>query len=753
MAVTVDIPGIGKVQAEDAASEATLKKILDALKKGAKGGGSGGGAGGAGGPAGGMEGVLNKTSNKLGKFGDEIQNTTSVLGDFGRGLSMMTGMVTKGLGMVTDTAMGLATEFLGTSVKMSDFASHLPLVGGALSSILGMVEENVQTFRSLSEVGASFGNNIVEMNLAAADAGLSMEQFAEFVGSNAQNMMLLGGTTTEGAKAFGRLTKSLPREELMGMGFTMESLAEHTAGYIELQAMQGKLAGRSQASLRAGSEQYLMQIDRLAKVTGKSRKEAEALLKKQASEANVMVMASRLSGEALTNFQDGLAFVDSELPGFSGAIKDLADGVAQTPLAQKLAATIPGFADLQKQLGDGSISQEEYVKKMAGFGPQMDEFFKSMDPAQVSALMGKEGFEGMTSGLAEFNKMSAKYRDADFKAMEAEQQQRDKTTEAVSGFEVAITEMRNKIKTTVLDSGLFDLFMDGIGKFTSWFTAEGEDGISAMDKYLDEILIYGEELAAFLKDTWEASGGDLGKFFSTVWDERFKPMIDDGFEKVGKIFGDWFGDFFKEHIGTVVAGVFGGLAGLLLAGFVTSLLPAVFGIILGPIIAPFLAIGAALVAIFGWETIKGWVAPIWDVLSGMFTWFGDFFGGLWEKVKGIGKKLNPLNWFGGDDDDVTDKHVKANQISTTVEMPGTPKTVTAGTMPDYEMPAVTTTEVDTAEIVKNSGVTKMLADTTDTVNSNSSDLLLTTLGEQNKILKQLLRATNQLQGNMLKGPA
>ena len=314
MAVTVDIPGIGKVQAEDAASEATLKKILDALKKGAKGGGSGGGAGGAGGPAGGMEGALQKSTNKLGKFGDEIDNTSTALGDFGRGLSMMTGMVTKGLGMAYDSAAGLATEFLGTSVKMSDFASHLPLVGGALSSILGMVEENVQTFRSLSEVGASFGNNIVEMNLAAADAGLSMEQFAEFVGSNAQNMMLLGGTTTEGAKAFGRLTKSLPREELMGMGFTMESLAEHTAGYIELQAMQGKLAGRSQASLRAGSEAYLMQIDRLAKVTGKSRKEAEALLKKQASEANVMVMASRLSGEALTNFQDGLAFVDSELP-------------------------------------------------------------------------------------------------------------------------------------------------------------------------------------------------------------------------------------------------------------------------------------------------------------------------------------------------------------------------------------------------------------------------------------------------------
>jgi hypothetical protein len=749
MAVTVDIPGIGKVQAEDAASEATLKKILDALKKGAKGGGSGGGAGGAGGPGGGMEGVLNKTSNKLGKFGDEIQNTTSVLGDFGRGLSMMTGMVTKGLGMVTDTAMGLATEFLGTSVKMSDFASHLPLVGGALSSILGMVEENVQTFRSLSEVGASFGNNIVEMNLAAADAGLSMEQFAEFVGSNAQNMMLLGGTTTEGAKAFGRLTKSLPREELMGMGFTMESLAEHTSSYIELQAMQGKLAGRSQASLRAGSEQYLMQIDRLAKVTGKSRKEAEALLKKQASEANVMVMASRLSGEALTNFQDGLAFVDSELPGFSGAIKDLADGVAQTPLAQKLAATIPGFAELQKQLGDGAISQEEYIKQMAGFGPEMDAFIKSMDPAMVQSLMGKEGFEGLTSGLAEYKKMSAKYTDADIAAMKAEQQERDKTTKTTAAFEVAMTEMRNKIKTTILDSGLFDMFMEGIGTFTEWFTSTGKDGVSKLDGFLDGILKYGEEMAKFLKDTWEAAGGDLGKFFSEVWDKKFKPMIKKGFDKVGEIFGAWFGAFFKEHIGTLIVGVLGGLAGLLLTGFITSLLPTIFGIILGPIIAPFLAIGVALLAIFGWEKIKSWVQPILDVFSTMFEFIGKIFTGLVDKLK----KLNPFSWFGGDDEeDDPNQKIAENLKKTEIEDPKI-KIANAGVMPDYEMPTVTTPEIDTTKIVADSGVTKKLQESEAAVNTNSTDLATATLVEQNKILKQILRATNGLQGNMLKGTA
>ena len=750
MAVTADIPGIGNVQIQDAATEATLKDILTALKKGSKGGGGGaGGSGGGGGGSGGIAGVMEKAAKKTGNFAEEIEDTTSVLGDFGRGLSMVGGMFTKGIGMAAGAVTGLATEFMGTSVSMSDFASQLPIVGNALGGILQVVEGSVKEFRTLSEVGASFGNNIVEMNMAAANAGMSLESFSGFVVNQSQNMMLLGGTTSNGAKEFGKLIKSLPRKEFMGMGYEMDALAEHTANYMEQQAMQGRLAGRSQAQLKAGSEQYLMQIDRLAKVTGKSRKEAEALLKKQSAEANVMVMSSKLSGQALINFQDGLAFVDSELPGFSNAIKDMADGVAQTPLAQKLAATIPGFADLQKQLGEGSISQEEYVKKMAGFGPQMDSFFKNMDPAQVSALMGKEGFEGMTSGLAEFNKMSTKYQNANFKAMQDEQKGRDKTTSAVASFEVAITEMRNKIKTTILDSGLFDMFIEGIGKFTTWFTAEGEDGISALDKYLDEILKYGEELGKFLKDTWEASGGDLGKFFSTVWDEKFKPMIEDGFKIVGKIFGDWFGAFFKEHIGTLIVGVLGGLAGLLLAGFVTSLLPTIFSILLGPIVAPFLAIGAALIAIFGWEKVKSWVQPVIDVFNTMFSWIGDIFSGLVDKLK----KLNPFSWFGGDDkDDDPNKKIADAKVNE-IKKPAGIQMVTAGTMPEYTMPKIETPKVDTAKIVADSGVTKMLADTTDTVNNNSSDLLLTTLGEQNKILKQLLRATNQLQGNMLKGPA
>ena len=112
--------------------------------------------------------------------------------------------------------------------------STFPIVGNALGGFVGYLDGQVDTFRSLSEVGASFGNNIVEMNLAVLNAGLSMDQFAESVGQNSDKMLLLGGTVTEGAKQFGQITRQIrnSNKDFMGMGF-MEALNEHTAEYMD----------------------------------------------------------------------------------------------------------------------------------------------------------------------------------------------------------------------------------------------------------------------------------------------------------------------------------------------------------------------------------------------------------------------------------------------------------------------------------------------------------------------------------------
>lgn len=815
MAVQVDIPGFGVVEAKNAAEESTMKEILRALQgKGSSSGGGAGGAGGGGGAGGpgGMAGVMQKAIKGTGKFTDEINNTRTALQDFGAGLKMIGGMITGAFGAVTTSAQGLAMEFVAGGNRMSDFLQHLPIAGNLLGSLTGMLEGQVDNFRDLSEVGAGFGNSILGLTRAATDAGMGVSQFAEFVGQNSQNMMLMGGTVTEGAKQFGQLTRQIrnSNKDFQGMGFTFEALNEHTVEYMDQLAMQGRLSGMSQDQLRKGSEDYLMQIDRLAKVTGKSRKEAEALLKKQSAEANVQVMASKLSGKALENFQSNIAFVDSELPGFSNAIKDMADGVAQTPLAQKLASTIPGFQDLQVQMANGSLSQEEYAKKMAAFGPQIESFVKNMDPAMVSKLMGQDGFGEMMSGMAEYNKFSAKYRNADFKAMEAEQKERDKMTKQLAVFETKIAEMRAKIMKHLLDSGVLDTLGDKFGDLLKWFTDNGESMTTSIGNVLEGALDYVSGFVDFLKDAWEASGGDFKKFFSKIWNDRLKPAIADGLATLKGVFTGWFGDFFSKHLGKLIAGVLGGLAGIIISGFVTSLLPTVFGIILGPIIAPFLAIGVALAAIFGWETIKGWVGAAWDaivwvfkgigdmfswiwekvqvpikfvwnIFSTMFGWIGDTFGWIYDKVKGpittiynvisgmfgwIGdtvdwiwgkiKALNPFSWFGSDDDEDEAEKKIAEKKEQTVGLSAdeyarlagyTPEQVSTAMMPDA--PSVTTPSSDTTmpEFTSSTSSGGEMA----TANVNNNTALAELIYEQNRILKAQLSAIKGLQGNLLKG--
>ncbi len=763
MTVQVDIPGFGQVNAQNAATEATLKEVLRALQGKRSGGGStggaGGGGGGSGGGAGGMAGIMDKAGKSTGKFTDNIKNTTTALQDFGTGLKMISGMITGAFGMVVSSAQGLAMEFLSGSNKMSDFVQHIPLVGGALSQLTGLLEGQVENFRDLSEVGASFGNNIMNLTRAATEAGMGVSQFSEFIGQNSQNMMLLGGTTTEGAKQFGRLSRQIRNSDrdFQGMGFTFEALNEHTVEYMDQLARQGRLSGMSQAELRKGSEDYLMQIDRLAKVTGKSRKEAEALLKQQNAEANVLAMKMKLEGQNLKNFENNIAFVDSELPGFANAIKDMADGVAQTPLAQKLAATIPGFADLQKAMGDGTISQEEYVKRMTAFGPQMREFLGSMEPAAIQKLMGKEGFEGMLAGINEFSKMEAKYKNANFKEMDEEQKKRHKTTQQLADFETRIAEMRAKIVQTLLDSGVLDQLEAQFGKLLEWFTNNGDSMVSGISDVLGSVLEYGAELGKFLQDMWKQSNGDLGQFFSTVWEKKFLPEIKKAMGVLGETFKNWFGDFFKAQLGNLLTGVFIGLGAVLLTGLIKAVLGGLLAAILGPIVAPFVAIGAVLLAIFGWDYIKGFFGGVYDA----FKTIGDWFGGLWDNISGWlpswlgGKKKgdeppdNPgedkkkdKSWWNPFDDE---EEKPAEVKTTSSNMPDTDTTVAA--LSPAEQKKI---EEEAAKAGTNYDTTKLASTDSGSVNT-SGDVVASLLQEQNRLLKMQINQLKGLQGNLLKG--
>ena len=113
---------------------------------------------------------------------------------------------------------GLAHEFMGGATSTTIFHLYYrcslvlypivgPLVGGALQLLIGVVDNNIATFREMSQVGADFGDSIFGAKLAATQAGLSLETFQNVVTSNSQALALFAGGASEGAKRFANIVE------------------------------------------------------------------------------------------------------------------------------------------------------------------------------------------------------------------------------------------------------------------------------------------------------------------------------------------------------------------------------------------------------------------------------------------------------------------------------------------------------------------------------------------------------------------
>lgn len=609
--VSVEIPGIGQVNAVNAATESTLQEILKAMKKG---GGLGGGGGAGGG--GGVGGAAGKAGKELGKFEKEVAESTTALDDMGKAAvyaeQMMQSLVLGGIGAAIGGITSFGKELLTGGNRLTDLASAVPLVGDYLSVLTGVLDDQIDSFRTVASSGASFGNDMFEMSRVAGSAGMSLERFTGFVAENAKTMSLFGASTTEGAKRFAVVSKGLRTgkigEQLMSMGYTMDTINEGFVSYSEEMAKSGRLENMSNAQLIAGSQNYLQEMDKLSKVTGLNRQELEKARSAQMDDARIRLHANTLDGDARENFLNNMTMLNTTMPGMATAFDDLRDGVAQTDEGIALVNAVGDKAyEVAKALEEG-VDPATLNNMLADMGPQMDKFFGGMNGAQLEALKTTNpALYAIASATGQINRITKKSKED----IDAEQKQNAKMTTVMGGVEQAIEGFRGKLKKYFLDSPLFE-------QITGMF-----DGLGTSGSFLDDVFVK-------IKPTLDKVFTSLSKFITSFMADPQQAMSDLG----DKIMG-WLGDGIKAlfssflpSLDTVLVGAVAGIAALIFA----------------PVAAPFLAIGAALAAMFGYETIKGWISAGIDAIIGlgtaimeMFSWEGvsSFFTDAWDAIMAV----------------------------------------------------------------------------------------------------------------------
>jgi hypothetical protein len=412
LAVTVDIPGIGSVVANNAAQDSTLTAILGALRNMDSGGGGAGGAGAQrfdvnAGKAARSAGRLNQSFDSL---DSSVQNTSGVLAQSARYASGFISSLTKGaagiaansssmqgaMGDISDTAAKLANATVGR------FGAIGKIVGGttvaAFSVLSGALAKQVDSYNSAAQSGFDFGYSMDNMRNVANTAGLQLDQLTNALKQSASSVALFGGGTASGARVFAQLNKQVrdgAGKSMLRMGIGFEEQAARTAETIEnlqLAGMSFDEISRSGDRVAAVTQQRAVLESQLAKINGTTLAQEREKAKQQNQDA---VLQATLMGANTTQRE--------AMKALEGKMNDLAPGMGRLALEYfKFGGAVSETGGvLESQFGAVAGPMKEFVAQVKSGQASMSDL-----PAFLAGI-DKGALDQQRAGMADIASTAA----------------------------------------------------------------------------------------------------------------------------------------------------------------------------------------------------------------------------------------------------------------------------------------------------------------------------------------------------------
>lgn len=399
------------------ASEATMQKLLAAMEKMAKASGKDPSS---------QERRLRETANKslMGNI-QAVKGTTAVFGSLMKNatplgmaftaLSKVGGVAGTAMGSLAKNAVGFGQELLGTSTRLSDFSRHIPIVGNAMSSLVGIIDETYDSFTQLSKSGVDFNYNMAQFRNSARDAGLSLSEYTNFVRENTERMASFGGTVTSGAMGISRLTSSMDRdlrENLLSMGLTFEDINDQLISYAYLNRAGARTRIQDENSQAAAMASYTKNLLTLSKLTGKDINQVQEKMAQEQMDMAFQMELNKLDEEERKKVNAAMA--EAMASGGDVAVNALkAQFLGMPPLTRELqlytatqGESARLIADLLNRALDRSITAEQFQEGQADrMADYLGSQIRSADHLNAILRAGAAGAEGLPSELA--NMMNA----------------------------------------------------------------------------------------------------------------------------------------------------------------------------------------------------------------------------------------------------------------------------------------------------------------------------------------------------------
>lgn len=446
--VIINIPGIGDVVAENAATEATLRDILAAIN-------SNGGATGGGGTT--------STNRRTGESDSAEKNRIDKIKKFAESVDKLGVKVVNSI----DTFTRLNGNVTSAAGAVGDLAKTIPMFGktleAAFNSVAAAQTNLIGSFQQASTSGASFAGSLNVFVANASAASMTLQEYGQFVASNGEAMRALGGNTEEGARRFGVLSKALrdSSSDLYSLGFSTKDLNDGLAKYAAGQQYLGTLGKKSNADLITGTKAYLKELDILAKITGQTKDQKADELNKLNVDVQFRAFVDSLgergeiAGSALSSVLGSVG------PTMNGFIKDMV--TAGVPTTEQNATMFHAFsqtatqaAEFGRALKDSNVSQDQLEKMKQRMLETAAAEARAYKQGEGAIQVFGAGLDSLTTASGEMAKYEANARKRAIDAQDPVLSKTQELIDAYSKFQTRITEVGNTFTNVLARSGVFD---------------------------------------------------------------------------------------------------------------------------------------------------------------------------------------------------------------------------------------------------------------------------------------------------------
>jgi hypothetical protein len=319
-------------------------------------------------------------------------------------------------------ATGNATISSGAKIFTDTLGSAIPALRGLGErgiAVIKYFEGSIDTLETLTASGASFNNSIIQMNYAASQSRLTLDEFAGMVSKNSEQLVALGGSVTKGAQTFSNMSRDFfdngLGNDLINMGMSFEEVNESLMNYAEINRRSIAEGAITDAQAQQSAAKMAKEMDLVAKLTGKNRKELEAeiqdRMRKGQVQAKIRLLEMEGNHQAAEEFRRALAEAKKAGPDAEAALEEMF--TKGTVVSEAGRRGLVALGDAGAELTNVVTAINDPARDV---GPALDQF----NAAIVERINSREflqgaalgGMGGVVDGMATVLENAGPYADA-----------------------------------------------------------------------------------------------------------------------------------------------------------------------------------------------------------------------------------------------------------------------------------------------------------------------------------------------------